>query len=180
MSKQKSAFFCQECGFEAPKWLGKCPSCSSWNTFVEEIISTSKSALPFSVDSRNSKPTLINEIQHQEENRITLIDSELNRVLGGGLVKGALVLIGGEPGIGKSTLMLQMAIEEPLSILYVYGEESEQQIRMRAERIGIKNNNCQLLTETNLINILNHAKSLMPQVLIIDSIQTLFFSSIDS
>ena len=180
MSKQKSAFFCQECGFEAPKWLGKCPSCSSWNTFVEEIISTSKSALPFSVDSRNSKPTLINEIQHQEENRIPLIDSELNRVLGGGLVKGALVLIGGEPGIGKSTLMLQMAIEEPLSILYVSGEESEQQIRMRAERIGIKNNNCQLLTETNLINILNHAKSLMPQVLIIDSIQTLFFSSIDS
>ena len=124
MSKQKSAFFCQECGFEAPKWLGKCPSCSSWNTFVEEIISTSKSALPFSVDSRNSKPTLINEIQHQEENRIPLIDSELNRVLGGGLVKGALVLIGGEPGIGKSTLMLQMAIEEPLSILYVSGEES--------------------------------------------------------
>ena len=180
MSKQKSAFFCQECGFEAPKWLGKCPSCSSWNTFVEEIISTSKSALPFSVDSRNSKPTLINEIQHQEENRIPLIDSELNRVLGGGLVKGALVLIGGEPGIGKSTLMLQMAIEEPLSILYVSGEESEQQIRMRAERIGIKNNNCQLLTETNLINILNHAKSIMPQVLIIDSIQTLFFSSIDS
>jgi DNA repair protein RadA/Sms len=180
MSKQKSAFFCQECGFEAPKWLGKCPSCSSWNTFVEEIVSNTKSALPFSVDSRNSKPTPINDIQHLEENRIPLCDTELNRVLGGGLVKGALVLIGGEPGIGKSTLMLQMAIEEPLTILYVSGEESEQQIRMRAERIGIKNQACQLLTETNLINIINHAKALMPQMLIIDSIQTLYFSAIDS
>jgi DNA repair protein RadA/Sms len=180
MSKQKSAFFCQSCGLEAPKWLGKCPSCSSWNTFVEEIVSNTKSALPFAVDSRNSKPTLINEIQHHEENRIPLQDSELNRVLGGGLVKGALVLIGGEPGIGKSTLMLQMAIEEPLNILYVSGEESEQQIRMRAERIGIKNQQCQLLTETNLINIINHANALMPEMLIIDSIQTLFFSSIDS
>lgn len=180
MSKQKSAFFCQSCGLEAPKWLGKCPSCSSWNTFVEEIVSNTKSALPFAVDSRNSKPTLINEIQHHEENRIPLQDSELNRVLGGGLVKGALVLIGGEPGIGKSTLMLQMAIEEPLNILYVSGEESEQQIRMRAERIGIKNQQCQLLTETNLINIINHANAIMPEILIIDSIQTLFFSSIDS
>lgn len=180
MSKQKSAFFCQECGFEAPKWLGKCPSCSSWNTFVEEIVSNTKSALPFSVDSRNSKPTPISDIQHLEENRIPLRDTELNRVLGGGLVKGALVLIGGEPGIGKSTLMLQMAIEEPLTILYVSGEESEQQIRMRAERIGIKNQACQLLTETNLINIINHAKALMPQMLIIDSIQTLYFSAIDS
>lgn len=180
MSKQKSAFFCQSCGLEAPKWLGKCPSCSSWNTFVEEIVSNTKSALPFAVDSRNSKPTLINEIQHHEENRIPLQDSELNRVLGGGLVKGALVLIGGEPGIGKSTLMLQMAIEEPLNILYVSGEESEQQIRMRAERIGIKNQQCQLLTETNLINIINHANAIMPEMLIIDSIQTLFFSSIDS
>ena len=180
MSKQKSAFFCQECGFEAPKWVGKCPSCSSWNTFVEEIVSNTKSALPFSVDSRNSKPTPISDIQHLEENRIPLRDTELNRVLGGGLVKGALVLIGGEPGIGKSTLMLQMAIEEPLTILYVSGEESEQQIRMRAERIGIKNQACQLLTETNLINIINHAKALMPQMLIIDSIQTLYFSAIDS
>lgn len=180
MSKQKSAFFCQSCGLEAPKWLGKCPSCSSWNTFVEEMVSNTKSALPFAVDSRNSKPTLINEIQHHEENRIPLQNSELNRVLGGGLVKGALVLIGGEPGIGKSTLMLQMAIEEPLNILYVSGEESEQQIRMRAERIGIKNQQCQLLTETNLINIINHANAIMPEMLIIDSIQTLFFSSIDS
>ncbi len=180
MSKQKSAFFCQECGYEAPKWLGKCPSCSSWNTFVEEIVASGKSSISFSTDTRNAKPTLINEIENLVENRMQLVDVELNRVLGGGLVKGALVLIGGEPGIGKSTLMLQMAIQEPLNILYVSGEESEQQIRMRAERIGIKNNHCQLLTETNLVNILNHAKALMPEMLIIDSIQTLFYSAIDS
>ena len=180
MSKQKSAFFCQECGFEAPKWLGKCPSCSSWNTFVEEIISTSKSALPFSVDSRNSKPTLINEIQHQEENRIPLIDSELNRVLGGGLVKGALVLIGGEPGIGKSTLMLQMAIEEPLSILYVSGEESEQQVRMRAERIGKIQSECYILTETTTQHIFQQIESLQPDLVIVDSIQTLYSSVYES
>lgn len=180
MSKQKSAFFCQECGYEAPKWLGKCPSCSSWNTFVEEIVASGKQSISFSTDTRNAKPTLINEIENLVENRMQLVDVELNRVLGGGLVKGALVLIGGEPGIGKSTLMLQMAIQEPLNILYVSGEESEQQIRMRAERIGIKNNHCQLLTETNLVNILNHAKALMPEMLIIDSIQTLFYSAIDS
>jgi len=180
MSKQKSAFFCQECGYEAPKWLGKCPSCSSWNTFVEEIVASGKQSISFSADTRNAKPTLINEIENLVENRMQLVDVELNRVLGGGLVKGALVLIGGEPGIGKSTLMLQMAIQEPLNILYVSGEESEQQIRMRAERIGIKNNQCQLLTETNLVNILNHAKALMPEMLIIDSIQTLFYSAIDS
>jgi len=180
MSKQKSAFFCQECGYEAPKWLGKCPSCSSWNTFVEEIVASGKQSISFSADNRNAKPTLINEIENLVENRMQLVDVELNRVLGGGLVKGALVLIGGEPGIGKSTLMLQMAIQEPLNILYVSGEESEQQIRMRAERIGIKNNHCQLLTETNLVNILNHAKALMPEMLIIDSIQTLFYSAIDS
>jgi DNA repair protein RadA/Sms len=180
MSKQKSAFFCQECGYEAPKWLGKCPSCSSWNTFVEEIVASGKQSISFSADTRSAKPTLINEIENLVENRMQLVDVELNRVLGGGLVKGALVLIGGEPGIGKSTLMLQMAIQEPLNILYVSGEESEQQIRMRAERIGIKNNHCQLLTETNLVNILNHAKALMPEMLIIDSIQTLFYSAIDS
>lgn len=180
MSKQKSAFFCQECGYEAPKWLGKCPSCSSWNTFVEEIVASGKSSISFSTDTRNARPTLINEIENLVENRMQLVDVELNRVLGGGLVKGALVLIGGEPGIGKSTLMLQMAIQEPLNILYVSGEESEQQIRMRAERIGIKNNHCQLLTETNLVNILNHAKALLPEMLIIDSIQTLFYSAIDS
>ena len=180
MSKQKSAFFCQECGYEAPKWLGKCPSCSSWNTFVEEIVASGKQSISFSADTRNAKPTLINEIENLVENRMQLVDVELNRVLGGGLVKGALVLIGGEPGIGKSTLMLQMAIQEPLNILYVSGEESEQQVRMRAERIGIKNNHCQLLTETNLVNILNHSKALMPEMLIIDSIQTLFYSAIDS
>ena len=97
MSKQKSAFFCQECGYEAPKWLGKCPSCSSWNTFVEEIVASGKQSISFSTDTRNAKPTLINEIENLVENRMQLVDVELNRVLGGGLVKGALVLIGGEP-----------------------------------------------------------------------------------
>ena len=167
MSKQKSAFFCQECGYEAPKWLGKCPSCSSWNTFVEEIVASGKQSISFSADTRNAKPTLINEIENLVENRMQLVDVELNRVLGGGLVKGALVLIGGEPGIGKSTLMLQLALRlKNLRVLYVSGEESEEQIRMRAERLGLENPRCLVLMETSVENILMHAQEIKPDVLI--------------
>ena len=121
MSKTKSAFFCQNCGNEAPKWLGKCPSCQEWNTFIEEIIDKSpKQSLPFSSDLKSAKPLLIQEVIQEKEERIVIQDSELNTVLGGGIVPGSIVLLGGDPGIGKSTLLLQLAITESLKVLYVF------------------------------------------------------------
>src|ERR1700761_2000951 len=141
MAKTKIAYFCQSCGFESPKWLGKCPSCQQWNTFAEEIIEKANSSIPdWKAPStslqRSNKPTPVSEITFNEEDRILTPDAEFNRVLGGGIVAGSLVLIGGEPGIGKSTLMLQLALSMPnLKILYISGEESERQIKMRAERL---------------------------------------------
>lgn len=182
MSIVKSAYFCQNCGHEAPKWLGKCPSCSEWNTFVEEIIEKNiPSVVAFSSSTRNAKPQAIHTIENQEHVRLILKDAELNRVLGGGLVPGSLILFGGEPGIGKSTLLLQMAVDEDkLNVLYVSGEESEQQIKMRAERIGLTNQHCYILTETNIQNIFKQAEETQPELLIIDSIQTLFSTHIES
>lgn len=181
MAKLKSAFFCQNCGYEAPKWLGKCPACSEWNTFVEEIVEpTNKGVVAFSKETKNAKPQLIQEVAQGEEARYRLHDGELNRVLGGGLVPGSLVLVGGDPGIGKSTLMLQLALREKFKTLYVSGEESDKQIRMRGERIGFNNPQCFLLTETNLSNILTQANALLPEIIIIDSIQTLFAPQIES
>ena len=156
MSKTKSAFFCQDCGHESPKWLGKCPGCHSWNTLIEEIKVKKSSSTPFSRKASEANPKHLNEIKQEDNPKFSLNDSELNRVLGGGVVQGSLILIGGDPGIGKSTLMLQLAIKESIKILYVSGEESEQQIKMRAERIGIENQSCFILTETNLDAILNH------------------------
>lgn len=182
MAKVKSAYFCQNCGYETAKWLGKCPSCAEWNTFVEEIIEKNiPSVVAFSASTRNAKPQAIHTIENQEHVRIELKDKELNRVLGGGLVPGSLILFGGEPGIGKSTLLLQMAIEEEkIKVLYVSGEESEQQIRMRAERIGLSNQACYILTETNIQNIFKQAEETQPELLIIDSIQTLYSTQIES
>ncbi len=182
MAKVKSAFFCQNCGHEAPKWLGKCPSCNEWNTFVEEIIEKQvPQVVAFSKSKSASKPLSLNDIEQKEHSRIQLNDAEINRVLGGGLVLGSLVLFGGEPGIGKSTLLLQMAVTmNKLKILYVSGEESEQQIKMRAERIGGTNNNCFILTETNIQNIFKQAENIQPDILIIDSIQTIFSNQIES
>lgn len=182
MAKVKSAYFCQNCGYETPKWLGKCPSCNEWNTFVEEVIEKNiPSVVAFSASLRNSKPHAIHTIENQETQRIDLRDNELNRVLGGGLVPGSLILFGGEPGIGKSTLLLQMAIADlRLKVLYVSGEESEQQIKMRGERIGLNNNNCFILTETNIQHIFTQAEEVQPEILIIDSIQTLYSSQIES
>jgi len=182
MAKVKSAYFCQNCGYEAPKWLGKCPSCGEWNTFVEEIIEKNiPSVVAFSSSSKNAKPQAIHTIENQEHVRISLKDKELNRVLGGGLVPGSLILFGGEPGIGKSTLLLQMAVdEEKVKVLYVSGEESEQQIKMRAERIGLTNQECYILTETNIQNIFKQAEDTEPELLIIDSIQTLYSNQIES
>ncbi len=181
MSKIKSAFFCQSCGYEAAKWLGKCPSCSEWNTFVEEMIEKpSKNVVAFSNETKHAKPQLIQEVIKQEEERRVLKDSELHRVLGGGLVPGSIILLGGDPGIGKSTLLLQLAIADTIKTLYVSGEESDRQIKMRADRIGRINDTCFLLTETNLQNIVLHANEIQPEIIIIDSIQTLFSSHIES
>jgi DNA repair protein RadA/Sms len=182
MAKIKSAYFCQNCGYETPKWLGKCPSCNEWNTFVEEIIEKNiPTVVAFSSTTRNARPQTLQSIEQQEQPRRPLLDNELNRVLGGGLVPGSLILFGGEPGIGKSTLLLQVAIEQnDLKVLYVSGEESEQQIKMRAERIGVKNQSCFILTETNLQNIFKQAEEIQPELIVIDSIQTLFSTQIES
>lgn len=183
MAKVKTAFFCQSCGYETPKWLGKCPSCEEWNSFVEEIVSNiKKEVVAFSSSTgRTAKPQKIAEIESKKEPRIQLMDKELNRVLGNGLVAGSLILFGGEPGIGKSTLLLQMAVKEVgKTILYVSGEESDQQVRMRAERIGLDNQDCFILTETNIQNIFKQAELMEPDMLIIDSIQTIFTQHIES
>lgn len=184
MAKVKTSFFCQNCGAESPKWVGKCGSCNEWNTYVEEVIQkTPKSATPFSSSStqRALKPHRLTEIEQLEERRIMLADNELNRVLGGGMVPGSLILFGGEPGIGKSTLLLQMAIRETdKKILYISGEESEQQISMRADRIGKANEQCFVLTETSMQNIFIQVEAVQPDILIIDSIQTLHSNQIES
>ena len=182
MAKVKSAFFCQNCGYETPKWLGKCPSCSEWNTFVEELIEKQvPQVVAFSKSGKTAKPQSLDEISGTEYPRILLSDQELNRVLGGGLVQGSLILFGGEPGIGKSTLLLQLAVKlKGQRVLYVSGEESDQQIKMRADRIGIENDTCFILTETNIQNIFTQAEEIQPQLLVIDSIQTLYSSQIES
>ena len=181
MSKIKSSFFCQNCGYESPKFMGQCPSCQQWNSFVEEIVQkANKNIVAFSTDSRSASPQLIQDVTKENEERIYSTDQEFNRVLGGGIVPGSIVLLGGDPGIGKSTLLLQIAITESLKVLYVSGEESDRQIRMRADRLGLKNEKCYLLTETNLEKILLQAKELCPELIVIDSIQTLFSSNIES
>ncbi len=185
MSKAKTTYFCQNCGAQSPKWVGRCPSCGEWNTFVEEVIQRGEEVKTPGIISTSTqravKPQLVNEISIGKEHRIPLGDKELDRVLGGGLVPGSLVLFGGEPGIGKSTLMLQLAVNlKNIKVLYVSGEESEQQIRMRAERIGMNNETCYILTETSTQNIFKQIEQLEPQLLIIDSIQTLHSAHIES
>jgi DNA repair protein RadA/Sms len=199
MAKTKSAYFCQSCGYESAKWLGKCPSCNQWNTFVEEVIEKANTSIPdwkasSTSTQRANKPAAIHEIIYQEENRIITPDKELNRVLGGGIIRGSIVLIGGEPGIGKSTLMLQIALNLPgLKVLYISGEESEQQIKMRAERLNSspplspqKGENATLvpqtfiLTETSTQNIFKQIEILQPDMVVVDSIQTLYSAHIES
>ncbi len=185
MSKTKTQFFCQSCGYEASKWLGKCPSCGTWNSFVEEVVTKGGDKNDWRQDSTRSKaiqPKSLNEIESGTEIRITTRNLELDRVLGGGIVPGSLVLIGGEPGIGKSTLMLQVGLAlNNLKILYVSGEESEQQIKMRAGRIHPEGGeNFFILTETNTKNIFIAIESISPQLVIIDSIQTLYSPLLDS
>ena len=171
--KEKSVFFCKSCGNESPKWFGKCPACGEWNTCVEEKEVRSKKQ-----EDRRQKtevvPLPIRDIANAQEQRIVLPYMELNRVLGGGLVLGSLVLVGGEPGIGKSTLLLQTALHLPdKKVLYISGEESQTQIKMRADRVGIFNEQCLILTETDTKEIHRHVKDIQPDLVIIDSIQTL-------
>ncbi len=184
MGKIKSAYFCQNCGAQSPKWIGKCPSCGEWNTYIEEVIrrdDDSKQAHDLSYLKPIDKPQLIGEIEWSDTIRINTNDDELNRVLGGGLVPGSLVLIGGEPGIGKSTLMLQLALNIKNSrVFYVTGEESSQQISLRAKRIGKENPDCYILNETSTQHIFKHIERLRPKLVIIDSIQALHTDSIDS
>ncbi|NBB30411.1 DNA repair protein RadA [Cellulophaga sp. BC115SP] len=185
MAKTKTSFFCQNCGHQAPKWLGRCPSCGEWNTFVEEVIQKEEPTKGSWKSSSSlkvaAKPRAIQEINFEEQPRIKTKDQELNRVLGGGIVLGSLVLIGGEPGIGKSTLMLQIALTlSNYRVLYVSGEESEQQIKMRAERLAHKSDNCYILTETSTQNIFKQIEQFEPDILIIDSIQTLQSSFIEA
>ena len=183
MAKVKKAFFCRNCGFEAPKWLGKCPSCGEWNSFTEEVIAREGStpSLQAAASIERSRPQRVDEIVKSNHHRIDTGYSEVNRVLGGGLVPGSLVLLGGEPGIGKSTLSLQLALaENALKTLYVSGEESAEQIRMRADRIGIRNENCMIYAETLLENITTQIVELKPDVVVIDSIQTIYSEVLDS
>ncbi len=189
MAKTKTLFFCQNCGHESAKWMGKCPSCNQWNTFAEEVVkkeTTSKNEWKISQGTtRQAKPIPVQEVEAGKEIRLVTPDAELNRVLGGGMVPGSLILIGGEPGIGKSTLMLQLAMQlKNLTVLYVSGEESEQQIRMRADRLSVKPDaapgSCLIFTETNTQNIFLAIKEARPDVVIIDSIQTLYSDLLDS
>lgn len=186
MAKTKSAYFCQNCGYESAKWLGKCPSCNQWNTFVEEVIEKSAPNVPAWKTSggthRTNKPSKVQHIESSTEKRILTGDQELDRVLGGGLVTGSVTLIGGEPGIGKSTLMLQLALNiTNKRILYISGEESEQQIKMRAERITQNPKaDCYILTETSTQNIFKQLEQLEPDIVIVDSIQTLHSAHVES
>ena len=183
MSKIKTTFFCQNCGAQYARWQGQCNSCKEWNTIAEEIIQKEEKIswkAPETNLKRTTKPLRINEIDTAQEIRMNTRDGELNRILGGGIVPGSLILLGGEPGIGKSTLLLQIAIKLPYKTLYVSGEESQKQIKMRAERITSSSDNCYILTETKTQNIFKQIEAVVPEIVIIDSIQTLHTDYIES
>ena len=181
MPKSKTVYICQNCGTEASKWVGKCQSCGKWNTYVEEIIQRNSKTSDLKFSETSSNPVSISEIASTSEKRINTKSNELNRILGGGLVSGSLVLLGGEPGIGKSTLALQLALNiNDLKILYISGEESYQQIKLRANRLNLKNDNCFVLSEILIENIFVHIQNISPDVIIIDSVQTLQTEEIES
>ncbi|HNQ12744.1 MAG TPA: DNA repair protein RadA [Bacteroidia bacterium] len=173
MSKVKTVFFCKNCGAESGKWVGKCPSCNEWNTYIEELkVKNGNSSLK--LEKRNTAPQSLTHIEEHKAHFIQITDKELSRVLGGGIVPGAIVLLGGEPGIGKSTLLLQLMLQESnIKTLYVSGEESEQQLKQRALRVGAAHSNSFILCETDTRNIFKHLKELQPDLIIIDSIQTM-------
>lgn len=184
MAKVKTTFYCQNCGSQYAKWQGQCNACKEWNTIAEEVIQKAEKSdwkTPSSTSNKRvSKPLLINEIDVSQEARMQTSDAEFNRVLGGGIVPGSLTLLGGEPGIGKSTLLLQIALKLPYKTLYVSGEESQKQIKMRAERINPNSNHCYILTETKTQNIFKQIEELEPDIVVVDSIQTLHSDYIES
>ena len=182
MAKAKSVFVCNECGYESPKWLGKCPACNSWNTFFEQKIVETKSSVTGKAIKEKATPQVLDEVVGKNESRIDTGIGELNRVLGGGLVNGSLVLLGGEPGIGKSTLILELCdkITGNGKVLYVSGEESAEQVKIRADRLGIKNNNIMFLGETDIDVIEETILAMNPKLVIIDSIQTMYSEEITS
>ncbi len=183
MAKVKTTFFCQNCGTQYSKWQGQCTACKEWNTITEEVIQKAEKSdwkTPTLKTKRVSKPLLINDIDTSEDARLKTLDEEFNRVLGGGIVPGSLILLGGEPGIGKSTLLLQIALKLPYKTLYISGEESQKQIKMRAERINPSSTNCYILTETKTQNIFKQIEALEPDIVVVDSIQTLHSDYIES
>jgi DNA repair protein RadA/Sms len=181
MALTKSIFTCQNCGAQSSKWIGKCPACNEWNTYVEEVISKKQSTGKLSLQILGNQPLTLDKIETLQNKRISVPIEEFNRVLGGGIVPGSLILLGGDPGIGKSTLALQLAlILKDLKILYTSGEESMQQIKLRAERLNIENNNCLFLSETSLELLIAHTEQIQPDILIIDSIQTISTETIES
>lgn len=183
MAKTKTAFFCQNCGTQYAQWVGQCSACKEWNTVVEEVIQKPEKSSWKTIASpkkRMVKPLRVHEISSDKEIRLNTFDLEFNRVLGGGLVPGALVLLGGEPGVGKSTLLLQIALKLPYRTLYVSGEESQKQIKMRADRIHPNSETCFILTETKTQNIFQQIEAVEPDIVVIDSIQTLHSDYIES
>jgi len=185
MAKARTIFFCSNCGASSPKWLGKCPHCNEWNTYQEELIQKETAAEEkrrawAGSKAESARAVPLANIKTGATQRLDTTDAELNRVLGGGVVPGSLVLIGGQPGIGKSTLMLQVALRAPARVLYVSGEESEEQIKMRADRLPDGRSECFILTETNTGKILQQAQDLQPQLLVVDSIQTMSSPHLDS
>lgn len=183
MAKTKSVFFCSNCGNESPKWQGKCPACGEWNTFVEEVVSKNTTSKPTYSDTvtPKAKPQKLHEIETSEEARIDMNNDELNRVLGGGLVPGSMVLLGGDPGIGKSTLVLQTVLQlREKRTLYISGEESAKQLKLRAQRLGYENPDCYIVCETSLEEIFVHIRNVQPDMVIIDSIQTIATDTIES
>lgn len=184
MARPKTKFVCQECGYEAPKWLGKCPGCQSWNTFVEEVVASNRPGMGFgSMPQLQQKPVPITEVKGAEDPRIVTDNAELNRVLGGGVVPGSLILVGGDPGIGKSTLLLQTSYDlarKERKVLYISGEESTRQTKLRADRMGVSSPLLYLLCETNLELIMEAVEQIHPDMLVIDSIQTVFHPAVTS
>ncbi len=184
MAEAKKAYVCRECGYDAPKWLGKCPACGKWNTFDELVVAKKGSSVAAAVTSSavpKAKPQRVRDIETGTTKRIDVGQSEVNRVLGGGLVPGSIILVGGEPGIGKSTLALQLALaDNGLRTLYVSGEESAEQIKMRAERLGIHNEECIIYTETLLENIIAQCEAIKPDMVVVDSIQTIYTDLVEA
>ena len=181
MSKTKTSFFCRNCGVESSKWIGRCPACGEWNTYVEEPVAIKSAKPPIYQVAEKARPQRLSEISDVNYRRFDTHNEELNRVLGGGLVPGSLVLLGGEPGIGKSTLALQVALQSnDRTVLYVSGEESLQQIKMRAERVGGKNDTCLFLNDTSLENIIAYCREIKPDLVFIDSVQTISTQNVES